>query len=314
MKLSIIIPLFNQLSYTRLMYKSLIDTLPADLDAELVFIDDASTDGTSEWLKSLSMAENRRGSSKAIKCIRNPVNLGYAKSNNLAIKSASGDLLVLLNNDLILTKNWLEPMLARLSVSKSTPAIVGNLQYRVDNGQLDHSGVAVQYDSDTNRVKISHCKEIVREPTATVFAVTGACCLIARNAFEAVGGFDEIYVNGGEDIDLCLKISNIGGVCCIANDSSVMHHVSLTRGHLPFRDELNSWNLFKKWKIPIIRELEYICASRLLATLPDSEADIKKLIHDFILGNRKIAPILVKLNARKLFQNEIANFEFAFNK
>jgi GT2 family glycosyltransferase len=291
------------------MYESLIETLSADLDVEIVFIDDASTDETPYWLNTLPLNNSSSLNKIKVKQIRNSHNLGYAKSNNLAAEVASGEVLVLLNNDLILKKGWLEPMLTLLCHNKSVPSIVGNLQYRIDSGELDHAGVIVNLDSKTDRVFIDHCKEKVEDYYRSIFAVTGACCLIARETFDSVEGFDEVYVNGGEDIDLCLKIKNNGGICCIANSSAVMHHVSLTRGRSNARDELNSWTLFKRWKDPIIRELEFICASRLIDTLPNNEFTIKSMIYDFILGNRKVAPLLVKVTASKFFQNEITRFE-----
>ena len=108
MQVSIIIPLYNCLPLTQAMLASLQATLPGRLKHEIVFIDDGSTDGTREWLRTLRGPE--------FNVLLNERNLGYAASNNRAANVARGEFLALLNNDLILQPGWLEPMLAALGM------------------------------------------------------------------------------------------------------------------------------------------------------------------------------------------------------
>ncbi len=85
------------------MLESLLSIIPVDLNYEIILIDDGSTDGTLEWLHGLD--------SQNIHVIFNDSNLGFAKSNNKAVNIAKGEILGLLNNDLIMQDGWLEPML-----------------------------------------------------------------------------------------------------------------------------------------------------------------------------------------------------------
>jgi len=184
-----IVPLFNHLRETRVMLKTLEASLPAGISYELIFVNDASTDGTAKWL-----AGHRNS---LIRVITNRTNLGYAKSNNKAAKAAKGTLLCLLNNDLVFGLGGLEPMLEILKDKALGVGIVGNVQYRVVDGSLDHAGVAI-----TPFGKIEHIQNLADNCPAwmQVTAVTGACLLIRKSDFVAAKGFDEAFINGGEDM------------------------------------------------------------------------------------------------------------------
>jgi GT2 family glycosyltransferase len=240
MDISCILPLFNNLAQTTVALSTLGGSMPTLANFEIIFINDHSSDGTPCWLKSLE-------DPRAIK-IFNPINLGYAKSCNAGARAARGDVLVLLNNDLLFKPGWLQPMLALLDSPALNAGLVGNRQYRVDDGALDHAGVAMSYGG-----KLDHLRtvgsELRRPPVARpVFAVTGACCVIRRSDFEALGGFDERFVNGGEDIDLCMRIRAMGKRIYVAQDSQVLHHVSMSRDRASVQNEHNSRRLYGKWR------------------------------------------------------------------
>ena len=132
---SFIVPLYNHLAQTKAMYESLLMTLPSNLNYEIVFIDDFSSDGTREWLETI-------GSPK-VSYILNDENYGYAKTNNIAANSSKGELLFFVNNDLVFKDNWIEPMIELIENPYLRAGIVGNVQFRVDNNQIDHAGVVV---------------------------------------------------------------------------------------------------------------------------------------------------------------------------
>lgn len=153
--------------------------------------------------------------------------------------------LALLNNDLVPKPGWLEPMLAILAQQASVPSIVGNVQYQPATGALDHAGIEVRINPESNRPVIEHRRELTASSPHQVFAITGACCPIARQAFEQLGGFDEEYVNGGEDVYLCLKVKQAGGTCWVIPTSEVWHHVGQTRGRHDDRDEKKAGGYFR---------------------------------------------------------------------
>ena len=239
MTVSFIIPLYNCLALTQAMVASLQATMPGDITPEIILVDDGSTDGTRSWLRTLAAP---------FRFVLNETNLGYAGANNRGAAVATGEILVLLNNDLVLTRRWLEPMLAAHRQLGSRAGVVGNVQRRVDDGLVDHSGVFINYKG-----KPEHKRSLrpgwIRwmNPIVRVAAVTGACALISRDLWEKLGGFDERFANGGEDVDFCFRVARERRVNAVALRSVIRHHVSASPGR-KLRDEENSRRLAQKWR------------------------------------------------------------------
>lgn len=253
---SFIIPMYNHVAHSQAMLASLQASIPKDLTFEIILIDDASTDGTQAWLSTVNLAP--------IRTLRNERNLGYAKTNNKAASVSSGAVLVLLNNDLLLEPGWLEPMLEVLLDPLLNVGVVGNLQLAAQSGALDHAGVRMTAQGKLEHVRTLATSDVVQK----VFAVTAACCLVRKEDFERVDGFDEEFVNGGEDVDLCLKLRKIGKSTYLAQNSLVRHHISLSRSGAILQNEYNSRLLYFKWRRELKTELAEVW-----------RAQIKKLHH-----------------------------------
>jgi GT2 family glycosyltransferase/glycosyltransferase involved in cell wall biosynthesis len=240
MQLSIITPLFNRLDLTRAFVAALPGSLPPGLEWECLLIDDGSTDGTRAWLESLSLP---------FRVYHNEQNLGFAAACNHGAQEASGDVLALLNNDLVLSPGWLPPMLAALN--RPRVGLVGNVQRRVSDATVEHAGFAVDHAA-----KIAHVRTVPwrARGTRVVFAVTAACCLVRRADYLGLGGFDTDFANGGEDLDFALKLRARGQRTVVCLDSVVRHHVSASRGPLSLRDERNSYRLYSRWHDFILQE------------------------------------------------------------
>ena len=241
---SFIVPLFNHLEQTQEMLVTLQATIPAGVAHEIILIDDFSSDGTRAWLDTLS--------DPLIKTQLNAVNLGYARSNNVAAALATGSILALLNNDLVFEPGWLEPMLQILLAPQLNAGVVGNVQVRVADATVDHAGVQLKANG-----QFEHIQSLPDgvAPYTKALAVTGACMLLRKADFDALGGFDPRFVNGGEDIDLCFKMRAAGKAVYMANTSRIRHHVSLSRDRSSQQNERNSRQLFAIWRATIKREL-----------------------------------------------------------
>jgi GT2 family glycosyltransferase len=251
MVVSFVIPLYNCLPLTQAMLASLRTSLPAGLEHEIIFVDDGSTDGTRDWLQSLRRS-NSLGSS--VHVVLNERNLGYAGANNRGGAVARGEFLGLLNNDLILAPGWLEPMLALQQRLGLRAGLVGNVQRNARTGAIDHAGIFINH-----RGKPEHNPALPLglrfrsgHTWRRVAAVTGACALVRRELFTRLGGFDEGFANGGEDVDFCLRSHAAGCLSAVALRSVVRHHISASPGR-KLRDEQNSRRLTLRWRDELVR-------------------------------------------------------------
>jgi O-antigen biosynthesis protein len=240
MQVSFVIPLYNNLPLTQAMVASLRATLPRDLAHEIILVDDGSTDGTRAWLATLTTAPFR--------VVLNERNLGYAGANNRGAAVARGKFLALLNNDLVLTPGWLEPMLAAHRTLAAHAGLIGNVQLDAHSGAVDHAGIAINAKGKPEHIRVtpSAFARFFR-PVQSADAVTGACLLLERALWEQLGGFDEAYVNGCEDVDLCFRARAAGRLNAVALRSVIRHHVSSSLGR-KLRDEENNYRLARRWR------------------------------------------------------------------
>lgn len=239
MLVSFVIPLFNNLALTRTCVASLQATLPAGLPHEIILVDDGSTDGTRDWLATLAAP---------FRVVLNEHNAGYAVSNNRAVALARGDLLALLNNDLVLQAKWFERIVAAHRSLGARAGLVGNVQLDARTGVIDHTGIVINREGKPEHDRaMPSWRECFLARIRRVPAVTGACMILERRLWQQLGGFDEAYVNGGEDIDLCFKARAAGRVNAVALRSVVRHRVSSSIGRKR-HDEQNSYRLARRWR------------------------------------------------------------------
>lgn len=236
--------MYNQLNLTKKYWESLVKSPPSGR-WEIIWIDDCSTDGTREWLETLEHDHSRS--------ILRQTKGNFAINNNEAARIASGDILCLLNNDITLTPGWLEPMLESLN-KYSDAGFVGNVQRIPATSRYDHFGICFP-DWLTPQHYGQHLRKRPSEISGAASrwgAVTAACTLIKKSVFESVGGFDENYINGCEDIDLCLRLHAKGYWHYVAHESEILHH----KGSSPGRKDHNDQNLvrFKETHSTYLRE------------------------------------------------------------
>jgi GT2 family glycosyltransferase len=231
LKLSILMAVHNRLDLTRRCLPTLEASFAAcpGLEPEIIIVDDLSTDGTRDFLAALR---------PPYRIVLNERQGNFAVNNNRAAALARGDLFLLLNNDTELPPDWLPPLLDALA-SRPDAGFIGNVQRIPATGRLDHLGVVFP----PWLIPIHYGQHLRVNPFADAVlpwsAVTAACCLTTREIFFAAGTFDEAYVNGCEDIDLCLRMHRLGRRHYVANRSEILHH----KGSSPGRRTHNNTNL-----------------------------------------------------------------------
>ncbi|MHB8146701.1 MAG: glycosyltransferase [Vulcanimicrobiaceae bacterium] len=234
MNYSIIIPVFNKAHFTRQCLDTLRPNLEGAGEGEVIVVDNASSDETPELLAAYPW----------IRLIRNEVNLGFAGANNQAARIARGTYLVLLNNDTQGFPGWLAAML-ETARDPQVGAVGAKLLF--PNGTVQHAGVVLApcFLSRQSMSPFHHNFMIPSdEPDVGIRRdfqiVTGACLLTPRALYEELGGLDEGYWNGYEDVDYCLKV-RARGRRVVYEPNAVLYHYESQSGVQRFRKA--SWNI-----------------------------------------------------------------------
>ena len=251
---SIIILVCNQIAYTKKCMESIVKH--TDVPFELIVVDNASTDGTLQYLKSeltQLMPEDR------LRIIKNKENLGFAKGNNQGIAVSRGKYVVLLNNDVVVTPGWLSKMIA-CAAKRPKTGIVGPKSNCVSGPQLVEK---VSYDTNNLNGLETFAAEFAKNNSGKITPfnrIVGFCMLIKRAVIHKIGGMDGRYGLGNfEDNDFCLRALLAGYELCIAEDCFIHHFGNRTfiGEQIDYRESLNqNWEIFKKkWEIP--KDLPY---------------------------------------------------------
>ena len=228
MTASIVIPVLNQLNYTKGCVASLAASLAPGVS--VVVVDNGSSDGTAEFL----------AAQPQITVIRNPENLGCAAAWNQGVRATSSEWVLLINNDVLVTEGWL-------------PALVGFAQKHelgiaspaIREGALNYDLAAYAREFTTKM------REISRWGTAN-----GVCFLVRRRVFEVVGLFDEKFrVGQFEDADFFLRARKAGFRMGTTGSAFIHHFGSVTqdalRTHdpkLPYEAENRAY-FRRKWRL-----------------------------------------------------------------
>jgi GT2 family glycosyltransferase len=226
MKASLIILSYNQLDETT---KPCIESIYRNTDMkdfELIVVDNNSQDETPKYLKKLSSKYDN------VKIILNKENHGYARGNNDGMKLASGDFMVLLNSDILVTDGWLDSLLYPFFVDHKI-GLVGPITNSSGNEQK----------VDLNGLDIENYDEIAKKHTTlnkkTFFEVTRLgffCVAIKREAFEKIGYLDEVFGIGMfEDDDYTTRAIKEGFKNVMTEGCFIYH-----KGSVSFKREFSS--------------------------------------------------------------------------
>ena len=238
---SIIILCYNQLAAaTKPCIESILRNTPEG-SYELILVDNASTDGTVKYLKSIAEKNS------SIRLQLNSINKGYAGGNNDGIKMADGQFIILLNNDTLVPTGWLSCLLKSFDRYPKVGLIgpvtnsAGNEQ-RIEIGGLNEGNFEDKIGGYLERQK----DEVYFTEKLGFF-----CVAIRRSVIDKIGFLDESFGIGMfEDDDYCVRAKKNGFDIVIAEDSFVYHKGSLTFNKLDIKEyqELFSKNkeLFRK--------------------------------------------------------------------
>lgn len=242
---SVILLTFNQWSYTEECLAALKRYTPESFEA--IIVDNGSSDGTTEHLKRLA-AHDRR-----FRLILNRENLGYSAGCNQGIRCASGKYIVLMNNDVVVTPEWLSGLMECHS-SHSLAGIVGPMTNQASGIQvLANVDYQMPNGLDSYSLSFRAANRFRRVPSRRV---VGFCMFFHRSLIEKIGLLDEQFGTGNyEDDDFCLRAAVAGHKNMVAGDVYLHHHGSITfkATAIDYRTQLarNAALFHEKWSRPV---------------------------------------------------------------
>ena len=218
-KVSIIIPVYNQIHYTYACLVSLLENTQG-YDYEIIIADDVSTDATKEIDNFVS----------GLVIARNATNQGFLKNCNSAAKKARGEYIFFLNNDTTVEKDWLSPLIKLLESDKGIGMVGSKLIY--PDGRLQEAGGIIWSDGsgwnygrcdDPNKPEYNYVRD--------VDYISGAAIMLSRKLWEDIGGFDERYAPAYcEDSDLAFEVRKRGLRVVYQPLSVVVHFEGVSNG------------------------------------------------------------------------------------
>ena len=226
-KISVVIVNYNGQKY----FQDCLESLKYHLHGianEIIIVDNNSTDTSCLFIK-----ENY----PEVKLIESEENLGFGRANNLGVKHATGDTILLVNNDTIL-QNHLLPAIETLYSKPENGIVTINM---IDANKQYISGVG-RFPSPLKLLKISFLND-GRKAFQTgnfdtklynVDWVCGAFMLVKKTDYERINGFDTDYFMYVEDVDFCKRMAEAGKRCVFQSNLSYIHFVGFnkSREHL----------------------------------------------------------------------------------
>jgi len=220
MQLSVIIVSYNAKYFLEICLLSVKKAIK-NLNAEIIVVDNLSTDGTCQLIKD-KFSE--------IKLIANKKNLGFAKANNLGVNKAKGEFILILNPDTIVAEDTFTNCLNYIKTLKKFGALgvklidgSGNFLPESKRNIPTPLSVLSKILGIHSKKYTYYAQHIKKDETGKVAVLVGAFMLLKRDTYLKVGGFDSDYFMYGEDIDLSYKLLKKGYQNYYMGSSPIIH-------------------------------------------------------------------------------------------
>jgi GT2 family glycosyltransferase len=219
---SVVIPSYNGRRLLEPCLASVARHRPESPEVEIIVADDASTDGTADWLAAAY---------PWVRVVRLDQNRGFCGAANAGLSAARGSFIQLLNNDTEVTAGWIEAGLAPFADPK-VGSVAPLVLMRADPSRVDSAGdsyALIGWPSKRGHGQPARVWEA--HPPDRVFGASGSSAFYRASALRTVGGFDPAFGSYYEDVDLAFRLRWAGYDCAFAPDCRIMHDVSASYDH-----------------------------------------------------------------------------------
>ncbi len=218
MKIAVVILNWNG---AKLLQQFLPSVVSYSQEANVFVADNASTDDSVNDVKA---------NFPSVQIIRNKDNYGFAKGYNDALKNLDYDIFALVNSDIEVTENWLQPILEKFQNEPKVAIIQPKIRDFKNKDFFEYAGAAGGYIDQygfpfcRGRIFDTVEKDLNQYDDETeIFWASGACFFIRSSVFRQLGGFDEDFFAHQEEIDLCWRAINCGHQIRYTSKSLVFH-------------------------------------------------------------------------------------------
>ena len=232
-KISIVIANKDHASDLRRCISSIVEKSTYENYEIIVVENNSTTQEIFDYYKELEDAEQVKV--VTYKAPSEKAGFNYSAVNNFGVSHATGDYILLLNNDTqVITVNWMEELLM-YAQREDVGAVGGKLYY--ENKTIQHAGVVLALGAHRtaghshygqHRENLGYMGRLCY--TQNVSAVTGACLLVKKSLFEEVGGLDEGFAISLNDVEFCLKLRKRGLLNVFTPFAELYHYESISRG------------------------------------------------------------------------------------
>lgn len=216
-ELSIIIVNYNGKEYLKDCFDS-IEKYCSKVHHEIIVVDNLSTDGSQDYI---------RQNFPNVHLIENKENTGFAKGNNIGVRKAQGEVILLLNNDTILCNDF-TPIIEEVKKDD-----VGAATIKMLNGDKKYTPSFGKFPTPFGLLRIANMNDNRKDLVSGDFRkevyhmdwVSGSFLLVTKEDWNQVGGLDEDYFMYVEDVDFCKKLQNLGKKMLLYPAYSYIHFV-----------------------------------------------------------------------------------------
>lgn len=247
-RVSIVIVTWNALPLLKQCLPSVVATDYPNL--EIVLADNASTDGSTAWV---------RDTFPEVNIVRHPENWLFCRGNNAAIPHTTGSYVMLLNNDVEVPPNWLAPLVHTMESNPDVAAVQPKLHQYDERERFEYAGAAgghldaLGYPFTRGRIFSTLEPDTGQyDDAGPVFWATGAALLLRRSALDEVGLLDERFEMHMEEIDLCWRLQRAGYRIAVHPESTVYH---IGGGSLPQGNPRKAYYNFRNSLLMLYKNL-----------------------------------------------------------